>query len=300
MVTPQLGIFAIGTTSHLYLELDLRSGQDPHRLAEALGALPDPPSTMAGVHLVVGFRPELWQALRLSAVPVGLSGFSADLVGPDGYAMPATQHDLVLWFSGNSHDGVFDEARAVVRRLEPVAVLATETAGWPYRGGRDLTGFVDGSENPSLSEAPTVALVPEGAPGAGGSVLLLQNWRHEAAAWESLSREAQERVIGRTKSDSVELAPKPPDSHVLRTDQDEFGKIFRRNVPYGGVAEHGTVFVGFCARPEPLLTMLRSMVGLPDGTRDALTRYATPVSGALYFVPSADALRGLGPSPRPA
>lgn len=34
--------------------------------------------------------------------------------------------------------------------------------------------------------------------------------------------------MGRTKPDSIELENKPSDSHVARTDQDEFGHIFRR------------------------------------------------------------------------
>ena len=73
-------------------------------------------------------------------------------------------------------------------------------------------------------------------------------------------------MIGRTKDDSVELDDRPDDSHVARTDQDEFGKIFRRNMPYGTVTDHGTMFVGFSAEQRPLAAMLESMAGL-DGRR---------------------------------
>jgi putative iron-dependent peroxidase len=100
-------------------------------------------------------------------------------------------------------------------------------------------------------------------------------------------------VIGRRKSDSVELDPKPDDSHVASTDQDRFGKVFRRNMPYGTVTDHGTMFVGFCAEQRPLQAMLESMAGADDGTRDALTRYTTPLTGAYYFVPSTESLREL-------
>ena len=95
---------------------------------------------------------------------------------------------------------------------------------------------------------------------------------------------------------SVELADRPVESHVARTDQDRFGRIFRRNMPYGTVTDHGTMFVGFCARQRPLGAMLESMAGL-DGRRDALTRYARPISGSYYYVPSTIALRGVGESP---
>ena len=101
-------------------------------------------------------------------------------------------------------------------------------------------------------------------------------------------------MIGRTKPDSVELDPKPADSHVATTDQDRFGKIFRRNTPFGTVGEHGTMFVGFSAEQEPLVTMLESMAGVGDSVRDALTRYTRPLSGAYYFVPSTEALRTVG------
>ncbi len=100
-------------------------------------------------------------------------------------------------------------------------------------------------------------------------------------------------MIGRRKADSVELEDKPPDSHVASTDQDRFGKIFRRNMPYGTVSDHGTMFVGFSAEQQPLVAMLESMAGLSNGVRDALTRFTKPVSGAYYFVPSTASLRRL-------
>ena len=138
-----------------------------------------------------------------------------------------------------------------IAELRGLASLADETSSWPYRHDRDLTGFVDGTENPSLIDAPELALVPDGRPGAGGTVLLLQKWVHDAPAWESLADAEQERVIGRTKPDSTELDDKPEDSHVARTDQDTFGNIFRRNMPYGTVTDHGTMFVGFSADQRP-------------------------------------------------
>jgi putative iron-dependent peroxidase len=100
--------------------------------------------------------------------------------------------------------------------------------------------------------------------------------------------------MGRTKDESVELDDKPDESHVARTDQDTFGKIFRRNTPYGTVTDHGTMFVGFCARQRPLQAMLENMAGLTDGVRDELTVYTTPLTGAYYFVPSTQSLRRWG------
>ena len=62
-------------------------------------------------------------------------------------------------------------------------------------------------------------------------------------------------------------------------------------MPYGTITDHGTMFVGFSADQDPLATMLENMAGLTDGTRDALTRYTQPITGAYYFVPSIQSLR---------
>ena len=100
---------------------------------------------------------------------------------------------------------------------------------------------------------------------------------------------AQEAVIGRRKDDSQELDPRPATSHVARTDQDDAGDIFRRNMPYGTVTAHGTMFVGFADEQRPLATHARAD-GRPRGPRDELTRYSTPETGAYYFVPALSAL----------
>ena len=291
MRTPQSGIFALGTASHAYLELDALEPEATRELVAVVASLREPRTTMGGINFVAGFRPELWRQIVPDDAPARVEGFNRDLVGPDGYTMPATQHDAVLWLSGSAYDVVFDTARAAIAALATVAILADETSSWPYQHDRDLPGFIDGSENPDLIDAAELATISEGRPGAGGSILLLQKWSHDATAWESLPVSEQEEVIGRTKDESIELDDKAPESHVSRTDQDRFGKIFRRNMPYGTVSDHGTMFVGFSATQRPLAAMLESMAGVAGGTRDALTRYTHPISGAYYFVPSIVALQ---------
>jgi putative iron-dependent peroxidase len=290
MASPQSGLFALGTASHAYLEFDLSEARAGRELVRSISSLREPRTTMGGVNFVAGFRPELWREVMPEDAPEGLNGFDEDIRGVEGFVMPATQHDAVLWLSGMAYDVVFDVARAAIAVVRPVATVAAETSSWPYRHDLDLTGFIDGTENPTLAEAPEVVLVPEGKPGAGGTVLLLQKWAHDADAWESLPVAEQEGVIGRSKLDSTELDEKPADSHVASTDQDTFGKIFRRNMAYGTVTDHGTMFVGFCADQGPLARMLESMAGRDDGTRDSLTKYTRPLSGSYYFVPSIDAL----------
>jgi putative iron-dependent peroxidase len=295
MVTGQVGIFALGDAAHGFFEFTLRPDADRATLVREVADLRPPHTTVGGVNLVVGFRPELWRAVDPTGAPAGVHGFNEPLRGADGYEMPATQADLFVWYAAAAYDIVFDLGKATLEALAPMATLARETTGWSYRHSRDLTGFEDGTENPNLYEAPRVALIDDGAPGAGGSVLLFQQWRHDAPAFGALSEDAQERVIGRTKPDSIELkgAAMPADSHVSRTKVVEDGEerpIFRRNVPYGNVSDHGTLFIGFSADQRRMHRMLEQMAGSDGGPRDALTRYSTPLTGAYYFVPSIQAL----------
>jgi putative iron-dependent peroxidase len=293
MAVPQTGIFALGNLAHTYLEFELAEGATPVDLVRAVADLAEPRTTMGGVNLVSGLRPEVWAAVAPERTPEGLHGFTQAVVGPDGFTMPATQRDAALWLAGGSYDVVFDAAIGLLTALGGVARLAEETVGWTYHRDLDLTGFIDGTENHSLLVASQEVLVPLGAPGAGGSILLLQKWAHHAEAWSELTQEEQELVMGRTKAGSIELEDKPEASHVARTDQEEFGQIFRRNTPYGSVTEHGTVFVGFSASQQALARMLDSMAGR-TGIRDDLTRYTTALSGSYYFVPSTDDLLVFG------
>ncbi|HEY0799125.1 MAG TPA: Dyp-type peroxidase, partial [Candidatus Baltobacteraceae bacterium] len=244
MATPQTGIFSLGDVAHAYLEFTLKPGVEATHFVKTVVDIHEPRTTVGGVNLIVGFRPELWRDVAPAATPADLIGFNTVMTGSDGYTMPATQTDLWMWLAGSSYDVVFDVARDAIAALAQVATLTSELNGWSYRHSRDLTGFEDGTKNPSLMFAPDIATIPDGAPGAGGTVLLYQKWRHQSAEWEALPVETQERVIGRTKPESTELAEAvmPPDSHVSRTTVDVNGeerKIFRRNTAYGNVSEHG-------------------------------------------------------------
>jgi porphyrinogen peroxidase len=290
MSSPQTGIFALGTGSHAYLEFDLVPAIDAADAVSRVASIREPRTTIGGVNLVAGFRPELWSTVAPDTAPPGVGGFNTPVVGTSGYTLPATQHDVVIWLTGAGYDVVFDLSRTVVMALADVAELASETVGWPYHHDRDLTGFIDGTENPSLVEATSVAIIPPGSPGEGGSILLLQQWEHDAINWEGLPVAVQEDIIGRSKADSAELDPRPPTSHVARTDQDQFGKIFRRNIAYGTLTRHGTIFVGFSRDQTILQKMLESMVGLAGGPLDRLTSVTRPMTGAYYVIPSADHL----------
>lgn len=291
---PQTGIFALGDAAHLFLEFSKLPDVPSRTLVEAVASFHEPRTTVGGMNLVAGFRPELWREVAPKDTPEDARGFNAPIVGPDGFTMPATQADLWIWFAAASYDIVWDEGRRVMAELAPTARLERQLSGWAYKHSRDLTDFEDGTENPSLMEAPDVAIVPAGRAGAGASILLFQKWSHQES-WFALTDAQQEAAMGRTKLDSIELQGDRAagDSHVSRAKDIVDGvelDIFRRNVPYGDVVDYGTTFVGFSCEQQRLQRMLERMAGTEDGIRDAITRYTTPLTGAYYLIPSITAL----------
>lgn len=296
MSEPQAGLFATGSNSHAYLEFTLLADSGGLEAVKAIGSLELLQDTANGLNVVVGIRPSIWGQIAPNDLPLDVHDFLDPVVGPDGFTMPATQRDLFFWIAGSSISLVFDASVAVIDQLESTSRLEEELRGWSYRENRDLIGFIDGSANPTPLEAPDVALMPNGSPGENGSVLLFQKWKHELKAFEKLPVESQEKVVGRTKetSEEFEESDLPINSHVARTTLVEHGEelpIFRRNTAWGSPTDNGTVFVGFSKDQTRLHKMLERMSGIPDGTRDALTHYSTPLSGSYYFVPSLNALR---------
>ena len=294
MPTPQHGIFALGTRSHHHLQLDLADGADPDEVRRTLRGLRSGATTVAGVNLVVGLGARACEALAPDHLPADLGHFET-IVGLDDTVLPADQHDIWLWLHASGPDATFDLAHQAVCELEGLAELATEQPSFTYQASRDLTGFEDGTENPPLDEALEVAVVPDGLPGAGGSIVLVQRWVHDLRSFGELPEDDQHQVIGRNKLTGEEL---PDDvrserAHISRVviedDAGEELEIFRRSTAYGGVMEHGLVFVAFSADVERLERMLHRMVGITDGVRDRLTDFSRSTGGAWYVTPPVEA-----------
>jgi putative iron-dependent peroxidase len=298
VAVPQPGIFAQGTRSHYHLEFDLRAGVTDEQIRAALGGLREPQVTAGGSNIVVGFGASLWRWLEPDAAPAALAPFEP--IEGAGRRTPATQHDIWVWSHGTGEDIELDVARGVATVLAPVAELAAEQPCFVYRDSRDLTGFVDGTENPPVEAAHDVAIVPDLERGAGGSFVLAQKWVHDLGKFHAQSQDEQEATIGRTKPDSIELDDKPPTAHISRVVIEEDGEeleIYRRSTPYGTVRELGLYFLAFSADPTRFTKMMARMFGTSgDGVHDHLTDFTHPVSGAFYFAPSLDDLDGILPS----
>jgi putative iron-dependent peroxidase len=297
---PQPGIFAQGTHAHFFLEFDLRPGLGLAHIAASFRELGASEVSAGGANFVIAFGADAWREFAGATAPSDLIPFEG-IAGPPGRTAPASQHDVWIWISAASPDETWERARAATLTIADAAELRAEQQGFTYRGGRDVTGFIDGTANPKGRRAAEVALVPSGSPGEGGSHVLAMRWRHDLSRFQKLPIEDQERVFGRTKADSVELSPaeKPAEAHIARVEvADPSGEeleIFRRSVPWGSAEEQGLYFVAFSSDSGRYATMLARMFGkASDGIHDRLTDFSEPVGGGYYFAPSLAALEAVG------
>lgn len=247
---------------------------------------------------VVGIGSRAWDRLFPGAPrPALLHPFEA--LDGDPHRAPSTPGDLLFHLRGATPDMCFEMARLLMDRLAPHTVIEDEVQSFKYFDQRDLLGFVDGTENPEGQDAYDAVLVDDDPDFDGGSYVLVQKYLHDMEAWNSTSVEEQERIIGRTKSDDIELSDdeKPTNSHVALNDvSDEDGNdldILRFNMAFGDFrsGNMGTYFIGYAKDPGVTEQMLRNMfLGDPPGNYDRILDFSTADTGALFFVPSIELL----------
>ncbi|WP_063836029.1 Dyp-type peroxidase [Actinacidiphila yeochonensis] len=248
----------------------------------------------AALSCVTGIGSDAWDRLFDAPRPASLHPFP-ELKGPR-HTAPATPGDLLFHLRAERLDLCFALVSEILERLRGAVTVQDEVQGFRFLDRRDLLGFVDGTENPVGAGARAAVLVgAEDPEHAGGSYVHVQKYLHAVADWNTLPVEAQERIIGRTKAANVELDAGA--SHVALTtvtgpDGGE-RDILRDNMPFGspGRGEFGTYFIGYSRDPGVTEQMLRNMfLGTPDATHDRILDFSTAVTGALFFVPSADFL----------
>jgi putative iron-dependent peroxidase len=291
------------TASALILVLSIDDGgeQIVHDLLEDLSGLARTVgfrSPEGGLAVVAGVGSAAWDRLFAGPRPAELHPFEP-LDGPRHRAV-ATPGDLLFHIRAATMDLCWELASLLVGRLAGAATVLDEVHGFRYFDERDLLGFVDGTENPTGPAAEAAVTVGEEDPTfAGASYVIVQKYLHDMTAWNALSVEEQERVIGRAKLSNVEMDDdvKPANSHVaLNTIVEPDGtqrQILRDNMPFGslGAGETGTYFIGYAATPWVTELMLtRMFLGDPPGNYDRILDFSTAVTGTLFFVPTADFL----------
>jgi putative iron-dependent peroxidase len=295
----QTGILPEHCRAAVWLEASIQGDFDAIRQGcktfnESLNAFQEKfPEAKLGA--VVAFGHDLWRDLSGGVGADELKNFA-----PLGKGLaPATQHDVMIHILSLRHDVNFSVAQAALAAFGDALKIEEEVHGFRWVEERDLSGFVDGTENPQGEEnRREVAVINEGVD-AGGSYVFVQRWEHNLKQLNRMSVGDQEMIVGRTKEASEEIDgdERPATSHLSRVDLKENGKglkIVRQSLPYGTASgTHGLYFIAYCARLHNIEQQLLSMFGETDGKRDGMLRFTKPVTGGYYFAPSLDKLLSL-------
>ncbi|MCL1079997.1 Dyp-type peroxidase [Parashewanella spongiae] len=301
MPREQLGICAEGNLHSIYLMFNAKDHVEPllrpclASVAQYIFELTDQHADSA-FNGFVAIGANYWDSLYSDSRPELLKPFPAmqnnDLIAP------AIEYDLFFHIRCDRYDILHLVANEIDQMLDGLVELVDEERGFRYMDSRDLTGFVDGTENPKGRHRQQVALLAEEDEDfRGGSYVHVQKYVHKLSHWQRLPQQAQEDIIGRTKQDDVEYASedKPLTSHIKRVNlKDEYGnskEILRQSMPFGTLHQQGLMFISVCRTPRNFEDMLKSMiVGDAHGHSDHLMNYTQAVTGSSFFAPSLDFL----------
>ena len=306
MAREQFGICAEPSLHGYYLLFNVLDDKNAH-IRQALSRLPAlfdkyadrfSESNLAGV---VAIGANYWDELYPHARPQKFKSFSA--IECDDRVAPADSYDLYIEIRSDRADVNHIVSTKVCALLANSVELVEQVRAFRFLDGRDLTGFVDGTENPQGPHRRKVALIAneEDEEFAAGSYLHIQRYRHNLNLWNSLKVKDQEDVFGRTKLENEEYTSenKPPTSHIKRVNlKDEEGnsiEIVRQSMPYGDMKLQGLFFVSYCRSPEPFELMLKAMIQSDaHGNFDHMLKYTQAETGASFFAPSLNFLTKLG------
>jgi len=279
MSEPQTAILAPLPALGRYLSFSARPQGELRAALRALAELAD------GERLVVGLGESLVRALGRN-VP-GLHSF-ASAVGP-GLELPATPAALWCWLRGDDRGDLVHLTRKVQAAVDGALALDQVIEAFRHGGGRDLSGYEDGTENPTGDAAMEAAFVAGQGKGLdGASLVAVQQWLHDFGRFDAMSPREQDQTIGRRRSDNVELDDAPASAHVKRTAQESFEPeafMLRRSMPWSEGVRSGLMFVAFGKSFDAFEVQLQRMIGAEDGITDALFRFTRPITGAYFWCP---------------
>ncbi|MGY0219033.1 Dyp-type peroxidase [Endozoicomonadaceae bacterium StTr2] len=304
MPTPQSGITPEANTDALFITLLANNDTESlNHIRQQLATIPALTETLATQHpdarlsSTVSIGSLAWDSLYPQARPTELKPFQA--IREAERLAPATPGDIFLHIRSNRKDLNFELASIILDELEGSVMLEEEITGFRYMDSRDMTGFVDGTENPEGDNRALVALVgDQDSAFTGGSYISLQRYVHDMVSWNHEPVEYQEQVIGRTKQDNIEFSAeqKAPTAHIKRVNlKDEQGRsreILRHSMPYGDMDERGLFFIAYARTPSIFNDMLAAMMQSDaHGHYDHLMNYTTAVTGGEFFAPSIEFLQ---------
>ena len=253
--------------------------------ADVVSALEPLLEIVDGEETIVGLGPSLVHAAN-KKIP-GLRPFPA-LTGP-GFDIPSSQYALWFWLRGEDPGELFHRGRTIEHALALDFELKEVIDSFMYGESQDLSGYIDGTENPQDDEAVAAAIVAGQGDGLdGASFVAFQQWRHNFESFEAMTQAEQDDTIGRRISDNEEMDDAPESAHVKRSAQESFSPeafIVRRSMPWAEGNEAGLNFVAFGKSLDAFEAILKRMIGADDGIVDALFNFTHPISGGYYWCP---------------
>ena len=279
MSLTQAGILAPATQHARFLTFSISM---PEELPQTMALLQN---NLDLDNTVIGLGPSLVTALQ-GNVP-GLYPFPA-LTGA-AIEVPSTPSALWCWLRGTDRGGLYHRSRTLESLLSPGFVLDDIIDSFQYADQRDLTGYIDGTENPQGEAAQAAAIVSnQGSALDGSSYVAVQQWVHEFDFFDELTPDERDHAIGRRLEDNTEIADAPASAHIKRTAQESFKPeafIVRRSMPWANNMAAGLYFIAFGRSFAAFEAQLRRMLGHEDGITDALFQFTRPVSGAYFWCP---------------
>ena len=253
-------------------------------LRALLGA--DIPTLLQGLEPNIGLVIGLGAGLVMRYAKLeGLRGFQA--VSGKGVEIPSTQADLWIWLRGDERGEIAKRARGILTQLSAGFEVVRTVDGFKYGTdleiGLDLSGYVDGTENPEGEAAIDAAFALDGS-----SFVSVQQWVHNLSHFDALDLEARNDIFGRRISDNEEMEDAPEFAHVKRTAQESFTPeafVVRRSMPWVEAGKEGLVFVAFGRSFDAFEALLHRMIGAEDEIVDGLFQFSHPETGANYWCP---------------
>lgn len=275
----QFGIIDEIPTLARYQNYRLKPGADPRK---ALLALAD---IAVDDDIVVGIGQSLLMVLETE-----ISGMHKmpEFLGK-GIEIPTTPHALWCWIRGTDRGDLLHKARKVRNLLADAFDIDHTTDAFRYDKFRDLTGYEDGTENPTGDDALGASVLQSDDENLNGSSFVaVQRWTHDLDKFQSMSHTQQNHTFGRDQESNEELDEAPESAHVKRTAQEDFEPeafVVRRSMPWANETEEGLVFVAFGKSFDAFEALLNRMIGADDGIIDGLFSFTRPVTGSYFWCP---------------
>lgn len=278
MLAAQPSILAEDTKHARHLFFSLLPDCDIKKALLELSQLTDPR------HAVIGLGESLLNASNSQIA--GIKTMPAQT--SKNISIPSTPYALWCCLIGTDRGALFHLSNKIENLLATDFALEDTVDCFQYDDNRDLSGYIDGTENPSGNDAVTAAFVNDESPLNGSSFVAIQQWLHDFDQLEQMTQEEKDNTIGRHQADNEEFDEAPKSAHVKRSAQESFTPeafILRRSMPWSEGMHAGLMFISYGHSFDAYEAILNRMIGKDDGVIDGLFKFTRPITGCYFWCP---------------